>query len=78
MCQCRRPVVIVIARCSKKRRRLESQAKCIPGQLEVAEIPQVSDDENVSKKCLYLEFRTGRGAPNPLLDSNLELGRIDS
>ena len=62
----------------KKRRRLESWAKCIPGQLEGAEIPQVLDDENMSESVLYLEFRTGRGAPNPLLESNLELGRIDS
>ena len=45
---------------------------------EGAEIPQAPDNENVSKKRLYLGFRTGRGAPNPLLDSNLELGRIDS
>ena len=45
---------------SKKRQRLESQAKCIPGQLEGAEIPQVSGDEKVSEKCLYLEIRTGR------------------
>ena len=33
---------------------------------EGAEIPQAPDNENVSKKRLYLEFRTGRGAPNPL------------
>ena len=74
MCQCRRPVVIVIARKGEHLKARQSAS----GQLEGAEIPQASDDENVSKKRLYLEFRTGRGAPNPLLDSNLELGRIDS
>ena len=73
MCQCRRPVVIVIARKGE-----DLKVRQSAGQLEGAEIPQASDDENVSKKRLHLEFRTGRGAPNPLLDSNLELGRIDS
>ena len=72
MCQCRRPVVIVIARKGEdlKVRQSASLGRCRD--------PTASDDENVSKKRLYLEFRTGRGAPNPLLDSNLELGRIDS
>ena len=70
---CRQPVVVLVI--AKAGESSKVYPRCFGASVK---IPQVSGDENVSEKCLYLEFRTRRGAPYPLLDSNLEMGRIDS